>query len=418
VKLEPEGLRLWKPATLLIEPAQTVPAGEEFPFMSREGGKDFHLYPLELGTRKVSFKLYHFTEVGLARGTSEDVQTQLARVPLMTEAQFEQRIAELFLREREAQLGGRPAEPNFRENVKALCRAYFEQHIAPNLGRARVDCEFAKDSGLFHKALSWSRMGSLMGFIEEDQWFADREAEVMDSMRQASETCFNDAYRGCNENSNPEHVLDMIKAARTVALLTGSETPGMSMKIQQCLSMRFVIEFTSQTQYHSKQPISLFASTRSGVRGVAPLTFTKEGIGGPHFEGEASLTYLSLFAEPGGLLCSATGLPAQSTGHFTATVWPNLNDYPKGAGTVVVQIWPSGMEGWEMVPIDDDGGCGEKFRWDQNESGTFDHTFFGAKGHYPFRMPVNGVHRYSGRGEYPGNTSLAETTVTLRRLSD
>lgn len=92
VQLEPEGLRLWQPATLLIEPPVAISGTEEFPFAWSRMGEDFHLYPLQLDPSSLAMKLAHFSTYGIGRGSDADREAQQLHEPISPEAGLEQRL--------------------------------------------------------------------------------------------------------------------------------------------------------------------------------------------------------------------------------------------------------------------------------------------------------------------------------------
>jgi hypothetical protein len=79
VQLEPEGLLLWEPASLTIEPAVQVDVLEQLSFTWREQGEGFHLYPLQIDPSSITMKLVHFSGYGLGRGT--DAEADAAAAP-------------------------------------------------------------------------------------------------------------------------------------------------------------------------------------------------------------------------------------------------------------------------------------------------------------------------------------------------
>lgn len=60
VQLEPGGLQLWHPI------------GSRAPMAWKGSGDSFHLHPLEMDPHSVSFKLIHFSGMGVSSGTASD----------------------------------------------------------------------------------------------------------------------------------------------------------------------------------------------------------------------------------------------------------------------------------------------------------------------------------------------------------
>ena len=81
VQLAPEGLLLFQPATLVINPPTAIPIDEEITFAWRGTGEEFFLYPPDpLGTPAISLSLVHFSGYGAGRGTSADQAAQQGRL--------------------------------------------------------------------------------------------------------------------------------------------------------------------------------------------------------------------------------------------------------------------------------------------------------------------------------------------------
>jgi len=96
VQLQPDGLRLMQPATLVIQlPAQQVSSGGQRPigFAYHGSGNEFHLFPSELSGPFFDLSLMHFSGYGVGSGTDGDVQAQQQRAPASAEDRAEQDIA-------------------------------------------------------------------------------------------------------------------------------------------------------------------------------------------------------------------------------------------------------------------------------------------------------------------------------------
>src|SRR6185503_6111098 len=92
VQLEPDGLRLFNFATLVVEPPQSLSPNQETSFAWDQAGDDFHLFPMQtpnstrrenargsalaLNPRGLIFKLLHFSGYGVGSGTDADRAAQ------------------------------------------------------------------------------------------------------------------------------------------------------------------------------------------------------------------------------------------------------------------------------------------------------------------------------------------------------
>ncbi len=71
VQLGPNGLGLYMPADLLIEPAQPIPVDQQLSFSFEGNGQGAYRYPLDKDPHKILFHLYHFSGGGLISAVSD-----------------------------------------------------------------------------------------------------------------------------------------------------------------------------------------------------------------------------------------------------------------------------------------------------------------------------------------------------------
>lgn len=214
IKLEPEGLRLFNFATLTVTP----PGGAAVPaagFASKEGGEDFHLYPLVLDPEVLSLKLMHFSEVIVYYGDGIYIPIDPdAFVPVDLEAQLEHQIAEVIQHERDAQIMGEESDPEATNKLEALLDAYYNLYIEPMLPKIASDCKYGKAN--VGKAVAWVRQVELMGFGER---FA-QESDAIGTARMAGlENCWKEMIGECFDPSNEAQVTEARILMRTFQLL-------------------------------------------------------------------------------------------------------------------------------------------------------------------------------------------------------
>src|SRR5262249_52432583 len=65
VRLGPDGLVLYQPATLLIEPAQPISVDQQLSFAFEQDGKGAYRYPLNLDPSKIEMDISHFSGAGV-----------------------------------------------------------------------------------------------------------------------------------------------------------------------------------------------------------------------------------------------------------------------------------------------------------------------------------------------------------------
>jgi hypothetical protein len=188
VQMAPEGLRLYAPATLIIESPKTVAAKgfETVAFAYHEKGEGLYLNPSEAQGNKLTLELWHFSGAGAAQGTSAEIQSQQQQhVPSNAEDAFTQRVQEYLALERQAQLlngvPGQTPDPAFGERMRGFLREAYDSFIAPQLPTALTDCAAAP--AILSKALGWSRQVQLM--LGETAFTAeiDKIYETIDQVR-------------------------------------------------------------------------------------------------------------------------------------------------------------------------------------------------------------------------------------------
>lgn len=95
VQLEPEGLQLYRPASLTIQPSTAVSESETFGYAYAGSGSDAHLYPVQGDSSNVQFRLSHFSGYGILYIKGDDM---VARGVLQGAADERKRLASAFAR--------------------------------------------------------------------------------------------------------------------------------------------------------------------------------------------------------------------------------------------------------------------------------------------------------------------------------
>lgn len=92
VEVGPPGLRFSALASLAIRAPQPVTLAAETTFGYRLAGKEFFLYPAEIGQRPVRLDILHTGGFGLASGKASEQKAQLGHKPPRAEDQFDQAL--------------------------------------------------------------------------------------------------------------------------------------------------------------------------------------------------------------------------------------------------------------------------------------------------------------------------------------
>lgn len=243
VDIKPDGLQLMKPAKLTIEP----PTGAQLPLDQQTGlswhggGEEFHLYAIE-ESQQLSFELLHFSAYGVGLGTSADRAAALTKMPTRTADQYRQAISELLRSEREAQLKGEPGDPDLDKKLANYLAGYYRDVVRPKMLAAETDDSLAASA--IQEGLGWSRQVELLG-LSEDPFFAQKEAEVMDSIIKILQNAFNKAFQRCVNENDPSQVPRLLALERQAQLL-GISLGDVFDKINRCA--RFELDFEASTQ--------------------------------------------------------------------------------------------------------------------------------------------------------------------------
>lgn len=214
VQLAPEGLRLFQPATLTVEP----PGGahvEAMTFAYQGDGKSFHGYPVAPDPSSLSLGLLHFSGYVVVLGPALEMGTPYEEyAPTDWEGEIEHALQELLREEREAQLRGEPGDPDFAAKLEFLLRTYFEEVIEPLLPQIASDCAAVKQHAA--KVIAWSRQTELFGMAEN---FQAETGAIWSSVISGLEDCWDDAVKPCIDPNDEAQVAEAASIARQLALL-------------------------------------------------------------------------------------------------------------------------------------------------------------------------------------------------------
>ncbi len=286
VRLEPEGLRLWEPATLLIEPPVPVSVIEEFPFAWRRMGEHFHLYPLQPDPSSLTMRVVHFVTYGIGRGTDADRVAQRLREMGSPEDRLEQRLEEVLSEARQLGNLGTEVEPSaladdsecsgklaeatvrvFRTDYKKIKKLMKSALKSKN--DLRLNCAI-------DRAIGWA--GQARSFGVRDCLVAEFQA-VWDFLVKATKIQLDKAYDRCaNGPHQPKDVvliIDLAKQARRLGI------PSQDLeKLKRCAKME--LEFDSEMTFgnrgvtlrmHVHANVKIDPMDNTSIIGLAPLRY-------------------------------------------------------------------------------------------------------------------------------------------------
>ncbi|WP_442682481.1 hypothetical protein ACSBPQ_12630 [Stenotrophomonas sp. JC08] len=243
VDLQPSGLVFDVPATLRIEPATPIPAGEQILY----GYSDNRLLLAEpvLKAQGIAIVVPHFSGYGVAKGLMGDVEEARKRIG----GSAEERIASQMravMQEWSQQVG-----PNeLGQDITQRLEPYFEQLdrevIQPRLAAAGQSCAAGRSAIL--TVLGYARQRELLGY-EDPPGTLDEVADLMENT--VGPRCMDEEYQMCVN----EHIVHRIAVAylgfkRQLALLGIENSPvfeKMKSQVEGCL--HFDLDFKVDTRF-------------------------------------------------------------------------------------------------------------------------------------------------------------------------
>lgn len=243
VDLQPSGLLFDVPATLSIEPATPIPAGERLLY----GYSDNRLVFAEpkLGAEGIAIVVAHFSGYGAARGLMGDVEEARKRIGGSAEERIASEMRAVMQAEHQAAQRGEPTG-----NLAALLDPYFEQLdrevIQPRLAAAGQSCAAGRSAVL--TVLGFDRQRQLLGYEDRPGTF-NEAMELLENT--VAPKCMDEEYQMCVD----EHIVHRIALAylgfgRQFQLLGIENSPVLDkMKEQVDGCLHFDLEFKVDTRF-------------------------------------------------------------------------------------------------------------------------------------------------------------------------
>lgn len=248
VDLAPDGLTFLRPVSLTITPDHTVALDRQAGFAYQGEGDDLHAYGLETGS-SIVMELTHFTGVGVGSATPADRAAQQSHVPAASEAQWEQRFAELKEELRQAHddaTNGTDPETADAEShaalahAAALAAAYVRDVAVPGLRTALAGDTTRTGPAAIRRYLSAARQLQLLG-VDEDQ--SPTIAEGWDLVAQILDKMIPDAQHRCVTEHDPGMALVMLAVERQRQLIGVGDQPLSFEAMNKCLHFELDYEF-------------------------------------------------------------------------------------------------------------------------------------------------------------------------------
>ena len=194
VDLQPKGLPLYKPATLILRPANPDLISEMLHpdaihkftgFGYREDGVDFHMYPFFREGGEIQFMLTRFSGYGGGGATPNDRQQQQGHKPSDAEAQAMQDAADILNGEAEQreQDENHQTDPDDQRRLMEIMRRWLNESVIPMAKEAETNADILACAMM--EFLRWESYGQLISINEGDfrQEFTDEILQVEQSLK-------------------------------------------------------------------------------------------------------------------------------------------------------------------------------------------------------------------------------------------
>ena len=251
VQLEPDGLQLFRMATLTIKPKKDVPIAKQVAVSYHGSGDNLYMLPLD-PTAGISMHILHFSGYSVASGITGEIEEQAKNPPSDPADQAAQQITAAvnaaLAAARQAALTGtaidKEAADKAEQALQGILGPWFDRVVQPKVAAAQADYTLTDDALI--AGLNWMRIVEMLGVSAKYQAQIDRLTAQFQELRKKYEQALTDRCIGKHDLSA---VLPLISLERQYQL-TGVKTsadPGPIDTIKKCL--RFELDFETVTPF-------------------------------------------------------------------------------------------------------------------------------------------------------------------------
>lgn len=297
VQLEPEGLRLLKPATLTIEVAQHVATAEQVAFAYVGRGSDVHLYPAGGDSLQTELELLHFSGYGFGKAPPGDPGVEMLQHAAAQEARLEARAAAV-IQEAKARKGDEVTLADYAPQLEAIAIEYYDTIIRPLMQVAETDDRMAECA--LQQFFGWDRTLQLLGLAGGDDESAGATsaleqrrragyASVSVIFRNAADQALPRADKACREQHDLtayERVIGIMREMQLLGIDGGPAFADVMKRIEAC--GQFELELVSVIVNKTPSGTSVYhvASTvpvrnlEPGAQEATPLRYVEYSASG------------------------------------------------------------------------------------------------------------------------------------------
>jgi hypothetical protein len=220
VQLEPDGLELFRMATLTIKPAKNVPIAQQVAVSYHGSGDNLHMLSLD-PTSGISMHILHFSGYSVAAGIKGEIEEQAKNPPTDAADQAAQQInadaAAAIAAERQAALDGKPLTNDVVNILKGTLDRWFNQVVEPKVAAAQADYTLTNDA--LYNAFAWVQKLALLGAEDQHQAQFERLKAQAQDLRKAFEKALGDR---CINQHDLSAVIELASLERQYQLVGGS----------------------------------------------------------------------------------------------------------------------------------------------------------------------------------------------------
>ena len=193
VKLEPDGIELYEPATLRMQPPEGERVGV-MGFMAHDG-KNVYRAPFSVDPARLELKVFHFS-TALGRINQGDAGPAPANDPMPDDRAGQlQAVLEILARaERERLRDGEGDADKFQENVIKVMRSFWEREVLLIITGMQFDCQAYITKQ--HIATTWTHVAGVFGV---DDVFESEMHQVDEAIIVALKNCWEEVTTPCLE---------------------------------------------------------------------------------------------------------------------------------------------------------------------------------------------------------------------------
>jgi hypothetical protein len=439
VQLTPDGLQLFQPAHLNIQPAGGVSIDQQVGFSYHGDGQEFFFYPLDPVTG-INFTILQLSGYGLGTGnvTQRPIPTNLfdrleSEIERITAPQSQ--ISSFAMLAQTTSTSGSQSI-DIDEEINLL-QDLWEQKILPELQQAEGPGGTLKSEGqALNDATAWAREVLIRGLNQDNPILQQETDEAQFTAPVTIDVKeWNQTYSLCFSQPGPAAVANLLRAERRILLISDDPSTLLGadylQKIDNCANVPLTVDFASEGSNHfagSVAPPGGLASSDSRVQAMGlilkwnnPTSAMVAGLEGAWELSNAPLSYLSLSTTDGifsGAQFCTTVQSFSSGNSISVSAKPSINVLGDGTTLYEIQVTinPKTGELFIVGIIDPTSG-----RCVQVPTPipfpVYQVALFGSAGFVPtFPLPLNSPpHTFKLAGSLVTNGALynANVTVTL-----